>query len=127
MSAAIETQDLTVEFKSRRGTVRALDRVSLQVEEGAVFGFLGPNGAGKTTAMHALLGFLAPTSGKAFIFGTTGWNSFVRVAYGLNDVIGQYEMNDDYVYVDAYPNNFLYAESEPKSLRISIGIGSNFQ
>jgi hypothetical protein len=64
---------------------------------------------------------------KAFIFGTTGWNSFFRVAYGLNDVIGQYEMNDDYVYVDAYPNNFLYAESEPKSLRISIGIGSNFQ
>jgi hypothetical protein len=64
---------------------------------------------------------------KAFIFSTTGWNSFFRIAYGLNDVIGQYEMNDDYAYVDAYPNNYLYAESEPKSLRISIGIGSNFQ
>lgn len=63
---------------------------------------------------------------KAYLFGYIPWNSFIRVAYGLNDIIGQYEVNDDRVYVDIYPNDGLYAESEPKSLRISIGIGSDF-
>ncbi len=63
---------------------------------------------------------------KAYMFGYIPWNSFFRVAYGLNDIVGQYEVNDDRVYVDVYPNNANYAESEPKSLRISIGIGSDF-
>ncbi len=63
---------------------------------------------------------------KAFLFGYIPWNSFFRVAYGLNDVIGTNEVNDDDVYVDVYPDNGLYAEGEPKSLRISIGIGSDF-
>ncbi|MBI3986195.1 MAG: ATP-binding cassette domain-containing protein, partial [Lentisphaerae bacterium] len=49
MSAAIEISDLCVEFPERRGRVRALNGLSLTVEEGRVFGFLGPNGAGKTT------------------------------------------------------------------------------
>jgi Tol biopolymer transport system component len=63
---------------------------------------------------------------KAYMFGYLPWNSFVRVAYGLNDVIGQNEVNDDRVYVDVFPNDASMAESEPKSLRISIGIGSDF-
>jgi WD40 repeat protein len=63
---------------------------------------------------------------KALMFGTASWNSFVRIAYGLNDVIGQYEVNDDLAFVDAYPNNAMYAEIEPKSMRLSIGIGSDF-
>jgi Tol biopolymer transport system component len=64
---------------------------------------------------------------KAFIFGTTDWNSYFRVAYGLNDIIGSNEVNDDWAFVDAYPADALYAESEPKSLHISIGIGTSFQ
>ena len=63
---------------------------------------------------------------KAYMFGYLAWNSFIRVAYGLNDVVGSSEVNDDRVYVDIFPNNALYAESENKSLRISIGIGSDF-
>ncbi|HUU00217.1 MAG TPA: hypothetical protein VM425_02110 [Myxococcota bacterium] len=63
---------------------------------------------------------------KAMLFGTNSWNSFIRVAYGLNDIVGQYEVNDDNAFVDAYPNNALYAETEPKSLRLAIGIGSDF-
>ncbi len=63
---------------------------------------------------------------KGYMFGYLYWNSFFRVAYGLNDIIGPYEVNDDRVWVDVYPNNPMYAETEPKSLRISIGIGSNF-
>jgi ABC-2 type transport system ATP-binding protein len=82
MSLAIETRDLTVEFRTRGGVVRALDRLNLSVHSGQVFGFLGPNGAGKTTAMHVLLGFLSPTSGEARLFGADVAASVARERIG---------------------------------------------
>jgi len=48
---------------------RALDGVSLDVEEGEIFGLLGPNGAGKTTLVRILTTQIPPTSGEAFILG----------------------------------------------------------
>lgn len=46
-----------------------LDRISLEVRPGEIFGFLGPNGAGKTTTIKALMGIIKPTSGTARIMG----------------------------------------------------------
>ena len=51
------------------GTVRALEDLSITVEEGEIFGFLGPNGAGESTTIRLLLGYLHPTSGSASVFG----------------------------------------------------------
>ena len=51
------------------GSVTALDRLDLHVEQGVVFGFLGPNGAGKTTTMRILAGLAHPSSGRAWIEG----------------------------------------------------------
>ncbi len=82
MGAAVDIRDLSVVFRTRQGSVTALDRLSLAVEEGRVFGFLGPNGAGKTTAMHVLLGFVAPTSGEARIFGVDVRESIARERIG---------------------------------------------
>jgi ABC-2 type transport system ATP-binding protein len=65
----LEIRDLVVDFPGSRETVRALDGLTLSVAEGCVYGFLGPNGAGKTTTLHVLLGFVAPTSGRAEVFG----------------------------------------------------------
>jgi ABC-2 type transport system ATP-binding protein len=53
----------------RYGPVTALERLSLDVPQGSVFGFLGPNGAGKTTAMKILAGLIRPTEGSATIAG----------------------------------------------------------
>jgi len=52
----------------RRRPVQALDRLSLEVEAGEIFGFLGPNGAGKTTALHLALGFIFPDRGRGQVF-----------------------------------------------------------
>lgn len=51
------------------GAITAVEDVSLQIRPGSVTAFLGPNGAGKTTTMRAILGLVAPTSGRALIGG----------------------------------------------------------
>jgi len=61
----IETFELTKKYKD----LVALDRVSLSIEEGELFGLLGPNGAGKTTFVHLICGLLKPTSGAAVVGG----------------------------------------------------------
>ncbi len=62
----VETRDLTKRYGPR---IVAVDRVSLTVRRGEVYGFLGPNGAGKTTTMRMLLGLIRPTSGAASVLG----------------------------------------------------------
>ena len=52
----------------RRRRVRAVDDLTLTVEEGEIFGFVGPNGAGKTTTIKMLMGLIRPSTGRAFIF-----------------------------------------------------------
>ncbi len=62
---AIETDQLRKVF----GEYAAVKGLTLQVQQGEVFGFLGPNGAGKTTSIKMLLGLTAPTSGTASLLG----------------------------------------------------------
>jgi ABC-2 type transport system ATP-binding protein len=62
----VKSTELTKRYGSH--TV-AVDRVSLTVRRGEVYGFLGPNGAGKTTTMRMLLGLIRPTSGAASVLG----------------------------------------------------------
>ncbi len=63
--AVIEVRGLTKYY----GDIRGIEDLSLDVEEGEIFGYLGPNGAGKTTTIRTLLGFLKPTRGEARILG----------------------------------------------------------
>jgi len=56
-------------FKRRFRTVKAVDEITFQIDQGEVVGFLGPNGAGKTTTLKMLSGLLYPTSGKATVLG----------------------------------------------------------
>jgi ABC-2 type transport system ATP-binding protein len=65
MGTAVEL----VELSKRFGAFQAVDRVSLTVGEGEIFGFLGANGAGKSTTIRMLCGLLAPTSGRASVLG----------------------------------------------------------
>ncbi len=67
---AIQTYDLIKDYKiGRKGTLRAVNNLELEVRKGEVFGFLGPNGSGKTTAILLLVGLLKPTSGRVRVLG----------------------------------------------------------
>jgi ABC-2 type transport system ATP-binding protein len=72
---AIRALDVVRDF----GAVRALDRLSLEVPIGIVFGFLGPNGAGKTTAIRTFLGLVEPTSGRSEVLGMDAWRDGASV------------------------------------------------
>ncbi|MEJ7655227.1 MAG: ABC transporter ATP-binding protein [Chloroflexia bacterium] len=65
MDSAITTSDLT----KRYGDQIVVDRLSLSVGRGEIYGFLGLNGAGKTTTIRMLLGMVRPTAGSAQISG----------------------------------------------------------
>ena len=56
---SLQTQGLTKRFRGRT----AVDRLTMRVERGDIYGFLGPNGAGKSTTLRMLLGLVRPTSG----------------------------------------------------------------
>lgn len=82
----LEITNLTKKF----GRFTALDKVSLEVKRGEVFGFIGPNGSGKSTTIRVLLGILKATEGNVEIFGQDVWKNAVeihkRIAYVPGDV-----------------------------------------
>jgi ABC-2 type transport system ATP-binding protein len=65
MDAVIRTENLSKHF----GKLKAVDRVTITVKKGEIYGFLGLNGAGKTTTIRMLLGLVSPTSGKCYLNG----------------------------------------------------------
>jgi ABC-2 type transport system ATP-binding protein len=66
---AIRCRDLRKRYKSRSGTVDAVNGLNLDVHQGECFGLLGPNGAGKTTTIEILEGLLEATSGEVEVLG----------------------------------------------------------
>ena len=65
MGIMIQTKDLCKSFKKHR----AVNKVSLNIEKGKVYGLLGPNGAGKSTTLKMITGVLKPTSGEIYFDG----------------------------------------------------------
>jgi len=65
MNTAVTMREVVKRF----GDFTAVDRISLEVARGEIFGFLGPNGAGKSTTIRMLCGLLRPTSGEGRVHG----------------------------------------------------------
>lgn len=61
----LRVEDLSVSFSG----LKAVNKVSFQVEQGELFGIIGPNGAGKTTVFNAITGFFKPSSGTVYYMG----------------------------------------------------------
>jgi ABC-2 type transport system ATP-binding protein len=86
----IETRDLTKTY----GDLYALNRLSLKLDKGDVYGFIGPNGAGKTTTMRILATLLNPSWGEASVCGYSIYNGakdIRRVIGYMPDFFGVYD------------------------------------
>jgi ABC-2 type transport system ATP-binding protein len=79
-ASVIEAREVTIRF----GSFTAVDRVSLRVAPGEVFGLLGPNGSGKTTLIRALCGLLPLAGGSATVLG----HDVAREAEYVRSMIG---------------------------------------
>jgi ABC-2 type transport system ATP-binding protein len=83
---AIEIQGLQKSYSLgfwRKTQKWGLKDLTLQVNEGEVFGYLGPNGAGKTTTLKLLMGLIYPTAGSARIMGMSIWDPRVKIVIGF--------------------------------------------
>lgn len=106
MSAIIEIKNITKEFKTlnrREGLkgslkdlfsrdykiVRAVDNISMTVEQGEIVGYLGPNGAGKSTTIKMMTGVLEPTSGEILVGGNVPYQNRTKNAQEIGVVFGQ--------------------------------------
>ena len=101
MSTIIELRNLT----HRYGSLTAVNDISLQIEEGSIFGFIGPNGAGKTTTMRILATLLRPTSGDARVGGCSALKDprGVRQQIGyMPDFFGVYNEMTVWEYLDFF-------------------------
>lgn len=102
----IEIKNVTKEFKvlnRREGlkgslkdlfsrdykTVRAVDNISMTVEQGEIVGYLGPNGAGKSTTIKMMTGVLEPTSGEIRVAGNIPYQNRTQNAQQIGVVFGQ--------------------------------------
>lgn len=106
MSAIIEIKNVTKEFKvlnRREGLkgsikdlfsrdykiIRAVDDISMNIEQGEIVGYLGPNGAGKSTTIKMMTGVLEPTSGQILVSGNVPYDNRTKNAQEIGVVFGQ--------------------------------------
>ena len=106
MEPIIEIKNITKEFKvlnRREGLkgsirdlfsrdykiVRAVDNISMSIEQGEIVGYLGPNGAGKSTTIKMMTGVLEPTSGEILVGGNVPYQNRTKNAQEIGVVFGQ--------------------------------------
>ena len=91
MNAVIRTENLTRRF----GSFTAVDGVTLEIEEGDIFGFLGPNGSGKSTVIRMLCGLLRPTEGSAEVMGCDVERESEKVKNSIGYMSQQFSLYPD--------------------------------
>ena len=91
VEAVITATQLTRRF----GAFTAVDRISLSVARGEIFGFLGANGAGKTTAMRMFCGLLTPTDGKATVGGFDVFTQSEDIKRNIGYMSQRFSLYDD--------------------------------
>jgi ABC-2 type transport system ATP-binding protein len=109
---AVETVELTRRF----GSFTAVDRVSLTVQQGEIFGFLGSNGAGKSTTIRMLCGLLQPTSGQARVGGFDVYREPEKIKQSIGYMSQRFSLYDE-LSVEENLDFFAGVYSVPSRLR----------
>ena len=118
----IETVSLTKEYGERR----AVDELSLRVEEGEIFGFLGPNGAGKTTTIRMLTGLLSPTGGKATVAGVDAASrpqAVKRIVGVLPESQGYYGWMTGREYLEYFGSLYKISQARSRAEELLAAVG----
>ena len=89
---AISTLDLVKQFKTGKGVMTAVDRLSLQVAPGETYGLIGPDGAGKTTATRVILGLLSRTKGESSILGLDSMRDMYQIRERVGYIAQQFSL-----------------------------------
>jgi ABC-2 type transport system ATP-binding protein len=129
---ALATHELTKEYAVgfwRKRPYLALDRLTLDVEAGEVFGFLGPNGAGKTTTLKLLMQLVFPTSGQAEMLGRPLGDLSVKRRLGYlpeNPYFYDYLTAEELLKYFAALFGYPHAECRARASRLldEVGIGA---
>jgi len=91
MDPVIRCEGLTMQFPN----VRAVDRLSLSVQQGEVFGLVGPDGAGKTTTIRMLCGVMTPTAGSVEVLGAAIPSEIGRVVSDMGYMSQRFSLYGD--------------------------------
>ena len=78
----------------KKGLIKAVDNISLDIKSGEIFGFLGPNGAGKTTTIKMIVGLLKPDNGNIIAGGVDVWEEPLRAKSMISYVPDSPEIYD---------------------------------
>lgn len=124
---AIRAEQLTKNF----GDFTAVDQITMEVEQGEIFGFLGANGAGKTTAMKMLTGLLSPSNGKATVSGYDVYTESEKIKKSIGYMSQKFSLYDDLTpeenitfYGGVYGLDGKQLRSKRDELIESVGLGS---
>lgn len=112
MEYVVTTEELTRKF----GAFTAVDRLSINIRRGEIFGFLGPNGSGKSTTIRMLCGILEPTSGRGSVLGCDLAREPEKIKPKIGYMSQRFSLYDD---LTVYENLEFYAGlySIPQSRR----------
>jgi len=91
----ILTRDLVKVFRTRRGSVTAVNGVDLEVRRGETFGLIGPDGAGKTTMTRVILGLLRRTSGQSTVLGYDSMRDIYEIRERVGYIAQQFALPAD--------------------------------
>ena len=90
MEEIIRLDHLTKDYGEQRG----IFDVTMSIGEGEMIGFVGTNGSGKTTTIRNIMGFLRPTSGKAYVNGLESWSHSSEIVKDIGYVPGEIAFPD---------------------------------
>lgn len=91
MEYVVATRELTRVF----GNFTAVDKLTMNIKKGEIYGFLGPNGAGKSTSIRMLCGILEPTSGSGSILGYDLIRETERIKQNIGYMSQKFSLYDD--------------------------------
>ena len=119
MEYVIETNNLSKKFPNKL----AVDKVSVHVEKGDIYGLIGRNGAGKTTLMKMILGTLFPTEGEITLFGNSNLDVERKRIGSLIEAPGLYKGCTAYENMKRFSILYGGTDEDIKDLLNFVGLG----